>query len=269
MIEILYCNQNSIIERLAESLVIGGLPMETKKITARGLKEEIDNLCEILDIVWDYKVYFDFDKKKKIIRVKKDINNNALYELILEFIMYDEIDIDNPNSESINNVLEKYLDKYTKRGRTLGHVKTGSGHNSLYKGVSFNMVIKFPLYWLKQYQRYNFTDVISSQSTMHKILEFDLSEMFSDKVDKRCIAVIEELRDKYNNETDKDKKKDIWETIINSCPDGLHMCMGITMNYLQASSIINQRKNHKLSEWSKDFVPYLQSLPYYDFFMGE
>ena len=268
MIEILYCNQDSIIERLAESLVIGGLPMETKQITKYSLKEEIDNLYEILDTVWDYKEYFNFDKKEKVIRlsdrVDESVAEDLKYSLCCGFSDYDT-----ESYEAVDGFLEENLDKYTKRGRTLGHVKTGSGHNSLYKGVSFNMIIKFPLYWLKQYQRYNFTDVISSQSTMHKILEFDLKEMFSDKVDERCIAVIEELRDKYNNETDRDKKKDIWERIINSCPDGLHMCMGITMNYLQASSIINQRKNHKLSEWSKDFVPYLQSLPYYDFFMGE
>lgn len=269
MIEILYCNQDSIIERLAESLVIGGLPMETKKITKDTLTDEIMELNDNLRLIWNCREYFDFDKENKVIRVKKGLSEHGLDVLACEFLSYDETDFNNPSESNINYVLEKYLDKYTKRGRTLGHVKTGSGHNSLYKGVSFNMIIKFPLYWLKQYQRYNFTDVISSQSTMHKILEFDLKEMFSDKVDERCIAVIEELRDKYNNETDKDKKKDIWEKIINSCPDGLHMCMGITMNYLQASSIINQRKNHKLSEWSKDFVPYLQSLPYYDFFMGE
>lgn len=266
MIEVLYCNQNSIIERLAESLVIGGLPMETKKLTERGLEDEIESLDELLKEVWFYKDYFKFDKDKKVVRVIDNIDG-CIADIIKRDIVYGLKKVD--SIMAINTYLEENLDKYTKRGRTLGHVKTGSGHNSLYKGVSFNMIIKFPLYWLKQYQRYNFTDVISSQSTMHKILEFDLKEMFSDKVDERCIAVIEELRDKYNNETDKDKKKDIWERIINSCPDGLHMCMGITMNYLQASSIINQRKNHKLSEWSKDFVPYLQSLPYYDFFMGE
>lgn len=259
MLEILYCNQNNIISALAESLVVGGLPMETKKITSEGLNKEIPDLEEILGTIWHNKEYFIFDKKNKVIRFKEDLDEDILYCLFEE------------QKEGIKRMNEmcKSIDKYTKRGRTLGHVKAGSGHNSMFKGVGFNMIIKFPLYWLKEYQRYNFTDIISSQSTMHKILEFNLSEMFSNEVDPRCIVVIEELRNEYNNETDIDKKKKIWRKLINSCPDGLHMVMGITMNYLQAASIIEQRKHHKLSEWSNDLVPYLQSLPFYDFFMGE
>lgn len=266
MIEVLYCNENSIIERLAESLVIGGLPMETKKLTKDDLEIEIENLYDLLSEIWFNKEYFNFDKKEKVIRlgdeVNEDIAEDLKYCLCCSFSDYDT-----ESYEAVDGFLNENLDKYTKRGINLGHVKIGSGHNSMYKGVSFNMIIKFPLYWLKQYQRYNFSDVISSQSTMHKILKFDLKEMFSDEVDDRCIAVIEELRNQYNNESDEDKKKQIWRKIINSCPDGLHMCMGITMNYLQAISMINQRKNHKLSEWADDFIPYLLNLPFLDFLL--
>lgn len=274
MIEILYCNEDNIITSLAESLVIGGLPMR-KETTFDNLSYEISDLTYFLDNVWSYKEDFIFDKTEKKIRIREDLLDEDDLEHLnfLSFILSSvEDDYEDLEEciENINNSLDEELNNpYIKRGINLGHVPTGSGHNSMFKGVGFNMIIKFPLYWLKEYQRYNFTDIISSQSTMHKILEFDLSKMFSDKVDKRCIAVIEELRDKYNNEKDKDKKKEIWEAIINSCPDGLHMVMGITMNYLQAVSIIKQREHHKLSEWSKDFVPYLKSLPYLDFFLLE
>ena len=64
MLEILYCNQNNIISAIAESLVVGGLPMETKKITSEGLNKEIPDLEEILGTIWHNKEYFIFDKKK-------------------------------------------------------------------------------------------------------------------------------------------------------------------------------------------------------------
>lgn len=238
MLEVLYYDRKSIYKTLAESLVIGGLPMRTDEITTEKLHYEVvdaERCIKFLD-----------DRKENII--EKVYNDKKYLGL----------------TDGVRPLEEHYLiefGKYYRRGKALGQVKSGSGHNSMYKGVAFNMVIKFPLYWLKEYQRYHFTDIISSQSTMHKILEFDLSKMFSDEVDPRCVAVIEELRDEYNNESDKDKKKDIWRKIINSCPDGLHMCMGITMNYLQAISMIQQRENHKLSDWSEDLIPFLLDLP--------
>ena len=166
----------------------------------------------------------------------------------------------------IHEQLKKF-GKYYRRGKALGLVKPGSGHNSMFKGVTFNMVIDFPLYWLKEYQRYHFTDIISSQSTMHKILEFNLDDMFTDEVDPRAIEIIKDLKEQYNLEQDKDKKKVIWRRLINTLPDGFHMSMGITMNYLQAISIVGQRKNHKLSEWRDDFVPFLLDLPLFKMFM--
>lgn len=263
MVDVLYCNEMNIIDVLAESLVIGGLPMETKKITSNSLDLEIKGLSSILKYIWVNREFFTFDKKNKIIRINENVDKDIISDIADDFSCFKN---DLTDVEFINSYLEK-IDKYTKRGINLGHVKIGSGHNSMYKGVGFNMIIKFPLYWLKEYQRYNFSDIISSQSTMHKILEFDLKDMFSDEVDDRCIAVIEELRNEYNNETDSVKKKKIWRKIINSCPDGLYMVMGITMNYLQSISMVNQRKNHKLSEWADDFIPYLVNLPYFDFLL--
>lgn len=243
MIKVLYCNEKEIINSLAESLVIGGLPMNDKVPTSEELNKEIEDLKNKLTTIWEHKKLFNFDKTNKIIRLKEN----------------SDVTIKDNYCES--------LDIYFKRGRTLGNVPVGSGHNSLFKGVQFNMIINFPLYWLKEYQRYHHTDIISSQSTMHKVLKFNLDGMFSDEVDPRCVEVIKDLREQYENETDKDKKKKIWRKIINSLPDGFSMSMGITMNYLQLTTMIPQREHHKLSEWSEDLIPFFKGLPYYDFFL--
>ena len=244
MINILYYDREMIYKTLAESLVIGGLPMNKYKATTEGLTEEI-KFCESMICL------LDINEDKTIpLRDKNDREYLGLEGSTIE----------------VDEQLKKF-GKYYRRGRALGLVKPGSGHNSMFKGVTFNMVIDFPLYWLKEYQRYHFTDIISSQSTMHKILEFNLDDMFTDEVDPRAIEIIKDLKEQYNLEQDKDKKKVIWRRLINTLPDGFHMSMGITMNYLQAISIVGQRKNHKLSEWSDDFVPFLLDLPLFKTFM--
>ena len=244
MINILYYDREMIYKTLAESLVIGGLPMNKYKATTEGLTEEI-KFCESMICL------LDINEDKTI--PLRDENDREYLGLEGSTIEVDE-------------QLKKF-GKYYRRGKALGLVKPGSGHNSMFKGVTFNMVIDFPLYWLKEYQRYHFTDIISSQSTMHKILEFNLDDMFTDEVDPRAIEIIKDLKEQYNLEQDKDKKKVIWRRLINTLPDGFHMSMGITMNYLQAISIVGQRKNHKLSEWRDDFVPFLLDLPLFKTFM--
>ena len=244
MVNVLYYDREMIYKTLAESLVIGGLPMNKYKATTEGLTEEI-KFCESVI------KFLDKNKDKTIILKDEDDR---------EYLGVENVAI------HIDEQLKKF-GRYYRRGKALGLVKPGSGHNSMFKGVTFNMVIDFPLYWLKEYQRYHFTDIISSQSTMHKILEFNLDDMFTDEVDPRAIEIIKDLKEQYNLEQDKDKKKVIWRRLINTLPDGFHMSMGITMNYLQAISIVGQRKNHKLSEWSDDFVPFLLDLPLFKTFM--
>ena len=244
MVNVLYYDREMIYKTLAESLVIGGLPMNKYKATTGGLTEEI-KFCESVI------KFLDVNKDKTV--VLKDENDR-------EYLGVENV------ATHIDGQLKKF-GKYYRRGKALGLVKPGSGHNSMFKGVTFNMVIDFPLYWLKEYQRYHFTDIISSQSTMHKILEFNLDDMFTDEVDPRAIEIIKDLKEQYNLEQDKDKKKAIWRRLINTLPDGFHMSMGITMNYLQAISIVGQRKNHKLSEWRDDFVPFLLDLPLFKMFM--
>ena len=244
MVNVLYYDREMIYKTLAESLVIGGLPMNKYKTTTEGLLEEI-RFCEKTICV------LDINEDKTI--PLRDENDREYLGLEGSTIEIDE-------------QLKKF-GKYYRRGKALGLVKPGSGHNSMFKGVTFNMVIDFPLYWLKEYQRYHFTDIISSQSTMHKILEFNLDDMFTDEVDLRAIEIIKDLKEQYNLEQDKDKKKVIWRRLINTLPDGFHMSMGITMNYLQAISIYKQRKNHKLKQEWGVLCQWFEDLPLFKTFM--
>ena len=264
MINILYYDREMIYKTLAESLVIGGLPMNKYKTTTERLTEEIkfcESVIKFLDVNKDKTIILKDENDREYLGVENIAAHiDGQLKKIGECLGVENVVV------YIDEQLKKF-GKYYRRGKALGLVKAGSGHNSMFKGVTFNMVIDFPLYWLKEYQRYHFTDIISSQSTMHKILEFNLDDMFTDEVDPRAIEIIKDLKEQYNLEQDKDKKKAIWRRLINTLPDGFHMSMGITMNYLQAISIVGQRKNHKLSEWRDDFVPFLLDLPLFKTFM--
>ena len=73
---------------------------------------------------------------------------------------------------NIKNILECNL----KRGRMLGKVKTGTGHDNFLKGILVQFDLYYPEYISPQLQRYSWIDIVSSQSKMHKITSKELSQ---------------------------------------------------------------------------------------------
>ena len=72
------------------------------------------------------------------------------------------------------------------------------------------------------------------------------------------ISDLEFCRKKYN-ET-KDKK--YWKELIRLLPESWLQKRTITLNYENLLTIYQQRKNHKLTEWSKSFINWVKTLPY-------
>lgn len=154
-------------------------------------------------------------------------------------------------------------DKDWSRCKKLGSVEPGSGHDSFLNGCLVTMDVTAPLYWWKQAQRYHWLEFISSQSTMHCVLKFNIKDQCVKEVDNRIFPIIQNLIDQYNNELDIVKKKEIWQSIIASLPCGF--CLGATMttNYRQLKTICKQRKGHPLKEW-QTFIDWCHSLPHFD-----
>ena len=92
---------------------------------------------------------------------------------------------------------------------------------------------------------------------MHEI-ETGLNESAA----KTIINICESLRQKYL-ET-KDKK--YWKELIRWLPESFLQTRTVTMNYenLYEMCLPTQRRNHKLTEWSVDFMNFAHSLPYAD-----
>lgn len=153
--------------------------------------------------------------------------------------------------------------KREKIVKALGNAEQGSGHDSFLKGIILNAVISAPSYWYPQMQRYHFIDIISSQSKMHRITRMNLREQCTEEVDDAIIDTLNKYIELFNKEDNSIDKETCFRKIIANCPMGLKLTCGITTNYLQLKSMYNQRHNHKLDEWSVDFVRWAESLPFF------
>lgn len=85
---------------------------------------------------------------------------------------------------------------------------------------------------------------------------------------KVIIDTLNELREMYIEENDKNIKKQIWNNIIQLLPSSYNQKRTVMMNYEVLANIYKSRKNHKLDEW-KEFCEWIETLPYSELIIGE
>ena len=157
-------------------------------------------------------------------------------------------DLDEDEGEK-TSAINYLIDKDYKRARHLGNAIPGSGHDCFLKGITVQFDLQVPEYIWRQLDRYHFIDYISSQSKMHRITKINLDSVCNRYVYDEVKEILKSIIDKYEAETDTDKKKELFNEIIANTPAGLMLTARMTTNYLQLKSIINQRSNHKMQEW--------------------
>ena len=152
------------------------------------------------------------------------------------------------------------------RASKLGSTNSGEGHDNFLKGITVQLDVAAPLYWWKEAPRYHWFDFISSQSTMHCLLKFDVSSPCVDDTDPKILERMKELVEEYNQIQDddehKDEKKAKWRVLVASLPCGFCLCATMTTNYQQLKTMYRQRCNHKLKEWHV-FCDWILSLPHF------
>lgn len=159
-------------------------------------------------------------------------------------------------------------DKDFVRATKLGATKSGEGHDNYLKGILVQMDVTAPLFWWKQAQRYHWFDFISSQSTMHCLLKFDIATQCVSETNNEIVRIINEMVSEYHTLSDDDnRKKTLWREIVASLPSGF--CLGATMttNYQQLKTMYLQRRYHKLIEW-RVFAEWCESLPHFQELTG-
>lgn len=166
-------------------------------------------------------------------------------------------------TEMANNTLSMEVKDFN-RGCKLGSSGVGEGHDQFLTGIVVQFDLYAPLYMWKQIQRYHFLDFISSQSTMHRLAQFDPASQFVADTDPVIIKRYQDLWRDYGTTEDTDpvihNKK--WRRLVASLPCGFVLGATMTTNYRQLKTIYFQRKNHKLTEW-REFCRWCEELPYF------
>lgn len=153
---------------------------------------------------------------------------------------------------------EKCTSEITDRTISLGCADRGSGHDNFLKGI----IVQFDLtctnkMWVEA-ERYHFFDIVSSQSTMHRITQFNINEQVCPYVDKDIVTALSKLIDEYKAcPTDENYLK-----VLYNAPAGLRLTARITTNYQQLKTIYYQRNAHRLPEW-RQFCDWLRTLPHF------
>lgn len=150
-------------------------------------------------------------------------------------------------------------EKDYKRGATLGSCLPGSGHDTFLNACLVTMDITAPLYWWKEAQRYHWIEFISSQSTMHCVLKFNISGRCTSDTKPKIIEIVQTMIDEFNKNHYALGGKE-WREIIASLPSGFCLSASMTTNYRQLKTICIQRKNHLLKEWD-EFRKWCLELP--------
>ena len=153
--------------------------------------------------------------------------------------------------------------------RKLGRSEIGTGHDNFLCGIVAQFDLTFTVKAWTEAERYHFFDIVSSQSTMHRITKFDLDEAYIGYVDKRIVNIMKEMVKDYNDMVEGNEKKDQYLKILYSNPCGFKLTAGMTTNYRQLKTIVGQRKNHRLPEW-REFCEEVMRFPMFrELCMGE
>ena len=174
-----------------------------------------------------------------------------------------QVDTYDLDEDELDEKESRLIPKDIKRAKHLGNAVPGSGHDCFLKGIIVQFDLQVPEYIWRQLDRYHFIDYISSQSKMHRITKINLDSVCNRYVYDEVKEILKSIIDKYEAETDTDKKKELFNEIIANTPSGLMLTARMTTNYLQLKSIINQRSNHKMQEW-RYLCDWFKTLPMFE-----
>ena len=149
----------------------------------------------------------------------------------------------------------RYIDDLDwKRAVSLASRESSEGHDNFLSEiiVSFDLTCTIKM-WI-EFERYHFAQIVSSQSTMHRLSKMQLDIACTSYTEPKIIERLQVLQKRYNEEPNEANLL----TLLYSCPVGLELTARVTTNYRQLKTMLKQRHNHKLPEW-RDFCKQIVS----------
>lgn len=183
--------------------------------------------------------------------------------------------------------MPEYTDEEFKaslpRAIQLANTPNGSGHQNFLKGIRVSFDIKYPNYISPELQRYNWIDIVTSSSKMHRLLKMDLDKACNKYVTAKMIDELQVMIDVYNSMIENNTTHGVFfmrdgsrieanthkmclyyqfMRIISNCPQGIELFMRVSTNYLQLKTVWHQRKAHRLMEDWGAMCEFIEGLPY-------
>lgn len=181
------------------------------------------------------------------------IRNCRLYDMLYSMLasgypMQEEIKYD-------ETLTEEEFDRIFNRAKTLASRASNEGHDNFLAGiiVSFDLTCSIKMW--TEFERYHFAQIVSSQSTMHRLTKMNIMEKCVPEVDYYVKKRVKELQEEWaRTGKEEDRLK-----LLYSCPTGLTLTARVTTNFRQLKTIYKQRHDHALPEW-REFCKELLSL---------
>ena len=103
--------------------------------------------------------------------------------------------------------VSKVNSEVTKTVNSLAGTLPGTGHNNFLSGILIAFDITMTNKMAVEWQRYHFQQIVSSQSTMHRITKMELKRSYVSYVNPRIVGIMLNLIGKYNEAVEKQDKE--------------------------------------------------------------
>lgn len=144
-------------------------------------------------------------------------------------------------------------------------IGSGNEHAKFLRQIFVSVDITAPLFWWSEADTYKIGTTANSCSTIHKLVSRDLIEedfeVCRTNLEYRFLLdAITNLNKCRNDTYMTDKEKLIaMKTLL---PTSYLQKRTWSANYAVLRNMYFQRQNHRLEQWSKDFIEWIKSLPY-------
>lgn len=137
-------------------------------------------------------------------------------------------------------------------------IRGGTEHRKFLRQIMVSLDITAPVFWWSEFDTYKIGTTRNSTSFMHTGTKRNLTvDDFEKGTDIESIEIVNRKLEKYR----ENKSDELFESIRATLPMGYLYTSTVTLNYENVLNMINQRENHKLSQW-RDFCRELKELPY-------
>lgn len=153
-------------------------------------------------------------------------------------------------------------------------IKGGGPHCKFRRMIHVQVDITAPRYFWSEFDTYKVGTVANSCSTMHKLLNTSKPitlDMFTydereEEIIKATVDKLEELRQLYKHCASQHNNNNVLNDLLHRAktilPEGYLQKRTVDLNYEVIANMYRFRRNHRLPEWSHDFVNWVKELPY-------